>query len=395
MVLNTDIVIIGGGIAGLWTLNRLKKQGYNVILLESEALGSGQTVKSQGIIHGGLKYALNGDLTPSANALSNMPAYWKQCLSGKGEIDLSSVKVLSNGQYMWSLNMLTGIANLFASAALHSHVQAVTKANWPSIIRDSAIKGKLYQLSESVLNIPSLITALANPNIESCIKIDNATSCGLETDALNNIRHLNVKINKQNVKITAQKYIFTAGAGNKNLSSNIPNSPSMQLRPLHMVLVKNFNLAPIYGHCVGLGATPRITITTHIANDHTPVWYLGGKLAEDGVELDSAQQIIKAKEELAILFPKLDLSAAKWASFYVDRAEHKQDNGSKPNSATVFNNHNAIIAWPTKLALAPILSDDIIEILKQQNILPQHNLPDNINNLPQPQISTPIWDQLL
>ena len=63
---STDIVIFGGGIAGLWLLDRLRIQGYQVILLESSSLGGGQTYASQGIIHGGLKYALGGSIADSA-----------------------------------------------------------------------------------------------------------------------------------------------------------------------------------------------------------------------------------------------------------------------------------------------------------------------------------------
>ena len=58
-----DIAILGGGIAGLWLLNLLVSRGYSVVLLEKEALGAGQTIASQGMIHGGVKYALQGLLT--------------------------------------------------------------------------------------------------------------------------------------------------------------------------------------------------------------------------------------------------------------------------------------------------------------------------------------------
>src|SRR5580700_5954967 len=100
--IKTDILIVGGGIAGLWLLNLLKKRGFSVVLLESDALGSGQTGKSQGIIHGGMKYALQGILTPAAKAMSHMPTVWKQCLEGHGEINLSQVPILSSKQYLWS-----------------------------------------------------------------------------------------------------------------------------------------------------------------------------------------------------------------------------------------------------------------------------------------------------
>ena len=43
---STDIVVFGGGIAGLWLLNRLRDEGYNAILLEADGLGAAQTLAS-------------------------------------------------------------------------------------------------------------------------------------------------------------------------------------------------------------------------------------------------------------------------------------------------------------------------------------------------------------
>ena len=53
--LSLDSLVVGGGIAGLWTLNLLEQQGRESLLLEAEHLGSGQTLASQGMVHGGLK----------------------------------------------------------------------------------------------------------------------------------------------------------------------------------------------------------------------------------------------------------------------------------------------------------------------------------------------------
>ena len=52
---STDILIVGGGIAGLWLNVRLCQQGFSTLLLERDTLGGGQSLKSQGIIHGGAK----------------------------------------------------------------------------------------------------------------------------------------------------------------------------------------------------------------------------------------------------------------------------------------------------------------------------------------------------
>lgn len=397
MKISTDIVIIGGGIAGLWTMDFLKKHGVKVILLESDSLGCGQTIKSQGIIHGGLKYAITGAQSAASNALKDMPGYWQSCLNGDGDIDLRTVKVLSTGQYMWSTNRLTGgITNLFASAAMRSNVDVITSADYPKILKDSAIKGKLYKLDEIVLNIPTLINALATPHLDDCIKIDSAAACSFGLDPAGHIQYLSLTSNDVPLEITAQKYIFTAGAGNEALQQQLGIKNNMQRRPLHMVLVKHPNLAPLYGHCVGLSAAPRLTITTHIAADHLPVWYLGGKLAEDGVKLDSAQQIRIAQQELKELFPELDLRDAKWASFKVDRAEEMKSDGSKPDTCSIVANKNYITAWPTKLALAPVLAAQIIDFLRTQNFLPNQNITKlQLDKYTKPTIATPIWDQLL
>lgn len=392
--IQTDIVIIGGGIAGLWAMHTLKKQGYKVILLENNSFGSGQTIKSQGIIHGGLKYALSGKLNTASAALKDMPTYWQNCLAGHGDVDLRGVKVLSPSQYMWSIDKFTGgITSLFASSTLRGDVESVSKDQQPQIIRSSAINGKLYKLSEIVLNIPTLIAALAQPLLHDCIKIDSAT---FELDATANIKSVKAHSNQNELQISAQRYIFSAGTGNATLQQQLNPVEIMQKRPLHMILVKSANLTPLFGHCVSLSTAPRLTITTHIAKDHLPVWYLGGKLAEEGINIDSVQQIKNAQQELKAIFPDLDLRDAKWASFYVDRAEAKQADGSKPVSCSLLVQNNYLTAWPTKLALAPVLAQQILTELAAQNVKPNLQLSQpQLEQYSHPLVATPIWDELL
>src|SRR5690554_7342562 len=97
--LHTDICILGGGIAGLWLNERLRQQGFSTLLIEANALGGGQSSKSQGIIHGGTKYALHGKLTTAAEAIAGMPARWRACLDGTGELDLQGVRVLRSEEH--------------------------------------------------------------------------------------------------------------------------------------------------------------------------------------------------------------------------------------------------------------------------------------------------------
>ena len=62
-----DFLVFGGGIAGLWVFHTLKQKGYDVALIEPDALGGTQTLGSQGMIHGGQKYTLTGHIGDVAN----------------------------------------------------------------------------------------------------------------------------------------------------------------------------------------------------------------------------------------------------------------------------------------------------------------------------------------
>ena len=91
-----DVLVFGGGAAGLWCLDRLRRAGYHAILLESKALGSGQTIQSQGIIHGGGKYALRGVRDFDAvRATSSMPERWRRNLVGEIEPNLAGTQLVS------------------------------------------------------------------------------------------------------------------------------------------------------------------------------------------------------------------------------------------------------------------------------------------------------------
>ena len=137
---NTDLIILGGGIAGLWLLNRLQQQGFNTILLGKRMnLAVARASVSQGIIHGGTKYALNGALTQAANAIADMPGRWRQCLAGEGEINLSSAEILSEAHYLWSKGSLASkMTTFFASKALKGRVDDIAQQERPEVFRNKA-----------------------------------------------------------------------------------------------------------------------------------------------------------------------------------------------------------------------------------------------------------------
>lgn len=396
-MVEADIAVFGGGVAGLWLLNRLRQQGFSAILLELATLGGGQTHKSQGIIHGGMKFALQGALNSASQTIADMPTVWKQCLQGKGEIDLTQVPILSHHQYLWSTGKLTSkLAGFFSSIALQGRVLALKPTEYPAVFQNKQFKGLVYALDEIAIDVHALIRELAKPNQDVIFKIDALAEHQLQFDADGRLTSLTVQVSGEAVQIKAQKYIFAAGEGNELVVKKWQQEKlATQRRPLHMVVLKtDFNYS-VFAHCLGMGSTPRITITTHQAQDGKSVWYLGGQIAEEGMKRSSAEQTALAKKELQELFPWLDFSTARCASFFVDRAEVAQPGGKRPDGAYMKNRENTIVAWPTKLALAPQLAEEIVSTLQQEHLQAGVFDVSALLPLPKPALAKPIWDELL
>tara|TARA_B100001057_G_scaffold381057_1_gene386846 strand:- start:2633 stop:4180 length:1548 start_codon:yes stop_codon:yes gene_type:complete len=62
-VLKWDIVIIGGGASGLGIAVDASKRGYKTLLLEKHDFAKGTSSRSTKLIHGGVRYLQNGDIT--------------------------------------------------------------------------------------------------------------------------------------------------------------------------------------------------------------------------------------------------------------------------------------------------------------------------------------------
>ncbi|MFI8480495.1 NAD(P)/FAD-dependent oxidoreductase [Pseudomonas sp. NPDC078700] len=385
--LSTDVLIIGGGIAGLWLNARLRKEGFATILVEKHTLGGGQSVKSQGIIHGGAKYALHGALTGASEAIADMPRRWREALAGNGEIDLRGVPLLSDAHYLWSPGTIAGnLTSFFASKAVRGRVDQVKGDQLPPALQHAKFKGKVYRLAELVLDVPNLIKRLAELAGDSLLAGEVIEPI-FEADKLTGLR-------VDGREIRAQRIVLSAGSSNAELLNALNISqPAQQLRPLHMVLVKGPTLKPLYAHCLGGGPKPRVTITTHPAADGQWVWYLGGEIAEaDGVARDPASQIKAAQKELGDLLPWIDLSSAQWATVRVDRAEPAQTGLIRPDNAFLTDSGNLLVGWPTKLALAPDFADRVLATLERDGIKP--GPASALSDLPRPAVAEPIWERL-
>ncbi len=389
--LKPDVVIFGGGISGLLTLHLLKAQGYQVILFEKNSLSSGQTILSQGIIHGGIKYALTGEMSHSAQSVSVMPAWWRDCLHGSGSVDLQSTQCLSEHYYLWSTqHWLSKFSHFVSKKLLQSDCVNIERNNYPTFFNHLQFKGNLFQAEEIVLDVPSLVKTLSQQHMDSIFLLPpERYHLTIGNDQLEKIT---INIFHEKLEVKSKFYVLAAGAGNHDFKSLLPFIPKMQLRPLHMIWGYPAP-ARLYGHCIDHHSTPRISITTHYGAH--PVWYIGGRIAETGVNRNQDEQISALKFELSETLPWVNCDHMRWHTLRVDRAELMNPTGTRPSSFSLAAHHNILTAWPTKLTLAPELAQSIVEqITSVISPSTQKSFHEALQPLGKPCIAAPPWDDI-
>jgi len=385
-----DAVILGGGAAGVWLLDRLSRQGCHVVLLETRALGAGQTLASQGIIHGGLKYTLKGLLTPSAKSIRGMPNVWRNALLGRGMPNLTHTRLRSECCYLWRTDGLTSWAGMLgARLGLQVKPETLPVEDRPEALAN--VNGAVARLAEQVICPASFLADLLRQYRDRILRIADDVQFDLKSPGeVDAVRIVSPEDGRE-LKLRPRHVVFTAGAGNARLRHLAGlDDAVMQRRPLHMTLVRG-NLPALCGHCID-GAHTRVTITSAVdALGHT-VWQVGGQVAEVGVSMSAPELTQHVRSELVAVLPGVSFDNTEWSTYQADRAEGMTPNGSRPETIQVLCAGNVTTGWPTKLALAPALAEEIATRISAEASSKLFNLSP-LANWPRPAVALLPWDE--
>lgn len=379
-----DVLVFGGGAAGLWCLDRFRRAGYHAILLESKALGHGQTIQAQGIIHGGGKYALRGVRDFAAvQATRLMPERWRQSLDGKMAPTLSGTEILSRRCHLWlprgsavaRLQSWGGMSIVAKAGLLATPLEKLPEGEWPGLLRECA--WKVYTLAEPVIATGSFLRSLAALHQGRVFSYEPA-SAQFCADG----------IRIANFFLTPRATVLAAGAGNGELLRRAGfEAELMQLRPLGMVLLRG-DLPPLFGHCV-IGGKTGLTITTPAPG----LWQIGGEIAERlAHEENPAAARAIALREIRRWLPALKLTGAEIAIYRAARAEARTAAQRRPSGVHASRLAPGLaVAWPTKLSMTPVLADEVFEILKDDLKSPggHHEVPP----WPAPAVARYPWEE--
>ncbi|HEY0982466.1 FAD-dependent oxidoreductase [Schlesneria sp.] len=386
-----DALIFGGGAAGLWLLDRLSRDGHHVLLLEAHALGHGQTVASQGIIHGGLKYTLSGLLTQSARNIREMPNVWRDSLMGRSTPHLVNTRVRSDCCYLWQTDSMASRAGMIgARLGLRVKPETIEPDARPEVL--DGVYGTVARLPEQVISPQSFIQDLATQYRDRILLIDSESGLDFDLNSPGEVAAVRLTSPTDGARLCLQprQVIFTAGAGNAHLRKRVGlSSDVMQRRPLHMVMLRG-NLPELNGHCLD-GAKTRVTITSDVDSQGRMVWQVGGQIAEDGVQLSPLALTEHAIQELHAVLPSIDLTSVEWSTYRVDRAEGAVNGGSRPETIQVLCAGNVTTGWPTKLVLAPVLAHEIASRATSPYLSTSFDTRE-VAAWPRPPVATVPWE---
>ncbi len=412
-----EVVIFGGGFAGLWILDRLVQAGYDALLLESKALGEGQSIQAQGIIHGGGKYALRGVRDFAAvQAIREMPELWRRSLRGEAGPDLRAARVLSERCHLWvpragGLSRLTAwgwMPLVLKAGLLNARPEALPREAWPPALEKAA--RSVYAMAEPVLSTRSALAAFASLHASRLLHYPGVEGGAGFTIDLKNESELVVNIAhpdmSDGLELRARMAVLAAGEGNELLLRRAAiEEAAMQRRPLRMVVLRG-TLPSLYGHCVQGGRTA-MTVTTHPLRPDGPVdgteplvWQVGGDVAErhgsegdEGGGVDEERVLKDARRQLFRLLKGVDFGRAEMMTYRAVRAEAESRRHRRPSGVHCnWVAPRTLLTWPTKMALSPVLSDEVLERV-QERLGPPGRRPMEPLEWPRPAVAADPWDR--
>lgn len=352
--IEVDALIVGGGVAGLFLLNALIARGSQALLVESTALGTGQTTASQGILHAGMKYSLGGLVGDDAAEAAAAAQLWEELLrdpSDGGDPALSEAKTLTRSCHLWrSKGLVAAAALVGARLALTSRPELLASADRPSWL--AGVTGDVLSLPERVVDPQSVLAAIANHHRRRVAlgRVASITRKGGGCEVS--------FADPRAPRVTADHVYLCAGEGNESLAALAGVSTPMQRRPLHQAMLRG-RLPMVFGHCID-GAKTRVTITSDRGRgEEEVIWHIGGQVAEDGVAMGDAAFRQHAAKELSDALGGFHLNDLEIATYRVNRAEPKTADGRRPPRGFESVDGAVSVVWPVKFVLAPKVAQTI------------------------------------
>lgn len=272
-----DLLVVGAGATGTGTALDAASRGLDVLLIDKGDIASGTSSKSSQLVHGGLRYLQNGDVTLVREALRER------------ELLLTTLAptlvrplpfILPLRHHVWERAYIgAGLAAydvLARSATLPRHRHLSRKgvlAKFPDL-RPEAIVGGL-QYYDAKMDDAGLAVAIARTAAQHGAKVAPHVSLlgsdGQDEDGLWRVR-LRDELTGEEFSITTRTIALCTGVWTPEVAANLAGKPSTvavtRSKGVHLRLPKN----AINGNCALIIPTGRSVLFVIPERDH---WLVG------------------------------------------------------------------------------------------------------------------------
>ena len=402
--IRVDVVIFGGGIAGLWCLNDIINAGYSAVLFEKHLLGGGQTCHSHVYIHQGHMYRE----VELAAAVRSTTAKWDEWLVA------SNIQPVQSGSHFGFVSL----AQARLRTAIWSHDRL--RLSWSRLDRSlfpDALKGGAVRVvlrsPEYCLDAESIIRVLAKRCEDRIAALDEVL--GFDVDlGTSNVKTIQVRLRSGgSIRVIPRAILFAAGSGNQALLNVVSLGrpeylrsvrEQQQFRKSHMLVVRGpkkilHPLTGVFPYIGGLFIVCRESdeeVVWLVSDDRGPA--LGA--VEEWLSYDARWWLPPVLAALQRLAPTCFANPENllWAMYDAPKSEGRVA-GFIPHevrlSRFVFANVWAL--WPTKLTMAPEASShaagEIANYLKKPMQAPSLGPWSSVRQFPG--YAPERWKQLL
>lgn len=351
----TDVLIAGGGIAGMLIATRIAELGYRCVLVEPKALAAEQSGHSHGYVHRGYIYLrAEGGLV---DELRTAREKWDDFISNPSPVaPCSDYSVIG----FENPEVARYASETWSAAGLP--VNRIARAGWPSPLTGSPLT-VAYRTAEQSFDFTSVISNLRARLRQSHTVLGSVTRIYLRGKTCTGVE---LSSQGRTHRVNARYIVLAAGTGISSILENtlgrfqsVPNVRTSYmlvirgkaLRPLSAILPEN----RFYG----------LFMVSRSRGDET-AWLVSNYLSYGGicgVTGTSAKTWVQATlRVLDGMFPFLNEGELQWGIYAAPKAEFRRDPERMPEGKVIehLGLTNVSAVWPTKLTLGPVIAAELV-----------------------------------
>ena len=354
-------------------LGDLSRAGYAAVLVDRNAVGGAQTLHSHGFLH--LGHAYPHVYTASASHFKSAMDEWQRFLAKNPEVERKQPAFvgflgLANALY-WERS--------WRSAGLHFHGHPAL----PRALSGSVLE-RVYETKQRQIRPGLLVRRLVGS--ESAIVHGVLSSASITSRGHVESVAVDMEGDAGQVHFRPKALVLAAGSGNDSLFDTLSSShpfsgrPNTRTRRSLMLVVKSSVDLPQISLLV---PDLWLFVVSQIADDGGIVWLVssGVDQPEGAVAVPIAEAARAVANKLRFLLPHMfgsifESDQIRFGAYEGLKSEvilpDQDDPAPVAPEVHSFPDSNVMLAWPTKLTLAPRASDLIKQRLIEQDIRPSH-----------------------